>query len=174
MSRLVGATPLQNGYVVRDLHRAIRYWTESLGVGPFFLVEHAPMEEYEAWGRPTSIDISVALAMTGSLQIELIEQHNDADTPYTRFLSQFGEGMQHIGYYTWDFDADRDRLEQAGLTTIQSGLGKGSRMAYFDAGGHPGSTIELSELTPGKHAFFEQIAGAASNWDGRDPVRIRG
>jgi catechol 2,3-dioxygenase-like lactoylglutathione lyase family enzyme len=174
MSRLFGAVPLQNGYVVRDLRRSIRYWTEVLGVGPFFLIEHAPMEEYEAWGRPTPIDISVALSMTGNLQIELIQQHNDADTPYTRFLSEFGEGMQHIGYYTWDFDGDRERLEEAGLTTIQSGLGKGSRMAYFDAGGHAGSTIELSELTPGKQAFFEQIAETARSWDGGQPVRIRG
>jgi hypothetical protein len=82
--------------------------------------------------------------------------------------------MQHIGYYTWDFDADRERLEQAGLRAIQSGVGKGSRMAYYDAGGPPGSIIELSELTPGKQAFFETIAETAENWDGRDPVRIRG
>jgi catechol 2,3-dioxygenase-like lactoylglutathione lyase family enzyme len=173
VSRLLGAKPLQNGYVVRDLHESIRFWTEVLGVGPFFIVEKAVLEDYEAWGRPTSIDLSVALAMTGGLQIELIQQHNDADTPYTRFLSEFGEGMQHIGYYTWDFDADRERLEQAGLTAIQSGVGKGSRMAYYDAGGPPGSIIELSELTPGKQAFFEKIAETAQNWDGRDPVRIR-
>jgi Glyoxalase/Bleomycin resistance protein/Dioxygenase superfamily len=174
MSRLMGAKPRQNGYVVRDVRQSISYWTEVLGVGPFFLVAHAPMADYQAWGRPTSIDISVALAMTGGLQIELIQQHNDADTPYTRFLSEFGEGMQHIGYYTWEFEADRERLERAGLTATQSGVGKGSRMAYYDAGGHPGSTIELSELTPGKQAFFEQIAEAARNWDGSDPVRIRG
>lgn len=174
MSRLFGAAPLQNGYVVRDLRQAMRYWSDVLGVGPFFVVEHARMESYEAWGRPASIDISVALAMTGGLQIELIEQHNEADTPYTRFLSQFGEGMQHIGYYTWDFEADRQRIEQTGLKAIQSGMGKGSRMAYYDAGGHAGSIIELSELTPGKQAFFDLMAEAARDWDGRDPVRIRG
>lgn len=174
MSRLFEAAPLQNGYVVSDIRRAIRYWAETLGVGPFFLIEHAEMDHYEAWGRPAAVDLSVALAMTGGLQIELIQQHNDADTPYTRFLSDFGEGMQHIGYYTWSFDEDRDRLEKAGLTSIQSGLGKGSRMAYYDGGGHPGSIIELSELTPGKQSFFDQIADAARTWDGHDPVRIRG
>jgi Glyoxalase/Bleomycin resistance protein/Dioxygenase superfamily len=174
MSRIMGARPLQNGYVVRDLHRSMKYWTEVLGVGPFFLVQDARLENYQAYGRPATIEMSVALAMTGGLQIELIQQHNDADTPYTRFLSEFGEGMEHIGYYTWDFETDRKRLDDAGLTVIQSGMAKGSRMAYYDAGGHAGSTIELSELTPGKQAFFELMTETAKDWDGSDPIRIRG
>jgi hypothetical protein len=64
VSRFFGAVPLQNGYVVRDLHRAMEYWTTVLGVGPFFLVEHAHMEDYEAYGEPMAIDMSVAIAMT--------------------------------------------------------------------------------------------------------------
>jgi len=35
MSRLFGEMR-QVAFVVRDLDQALRYWTETLGVGPFF------------------------------------------------------------------------------------------------------------------------------------------
>ncbi len=37
MSALFGKV-CQNGYVVRDIDAAMRFWTEKLRVGPFFYV----------------------------------------------------------------------------------------------------------------------------------------
>ena len=34
-------TVRQVAYVVRDMEKALKYWTEYLKVGPFFMLEHA-------------------------------------------------------------------------------------------------------------------------------------
>ena len=37
-------TVRQVAYVVRDMEQALKYWTEYLRAGPFFILEHAPLE----------------------------------------------------------------------------------------------------------------------------------
>src|SRR5262249_13577491 len=69
VSRLFGAIR-QNGYVVRDLAAAIRHWTEVIGVGPFYTVEHTPVPNAVYRGTPTDIQVSVGLAHSGPLQVE--------------------------------------------------------------------------------------------------------
>ena len=36
-------TVRQVAYVVRDMEKALKYWTEYLKVGPFFMFEHCPL-----------------------------------------------------------------------------------------------------------------------------------
>ena len=92
MSRLFGDIR-QNGYVVRDIERAMRHWTETLGVGPFFYIEKVPVRNFRYRGAPSDLDMSVALANTGALQIELIQQRNDAPSMYRDFLARGPEGL---------------------------------------------------------------------------------
>jgi hypothetical protein len=134
------------------------------------MAEHIGIPEFKIRGEPATIDYSVAIAMSGDLQVELIEQHSPGRTPYSEFLSDFGEGLQHIAYYTNDFDAASERASRAGLEILLSGKVSG-RVQYYDTGGHAGSVVELSELTPWKQAFFDSIAEIARTWDGADPVR---
>ena len=49
MSRMFGAIT-QNGYVVRDIEAAMRHWIDVLGVGPWFYVERAPIEDFQVPG----------------------------------------------------------------------------------------------------------------------------
>jgi hypothetical protein len=97
MSRFFGAIT-QNGYVVHDIAAAMRHWIEVLGVGPWFYVEHTPIEDFQYQGHPSPIDVSIALANSGPLQIELIQQRNDAPSMYRDFLAAGHEGLQHIAY----------------------------------------------------------------------------
>ena len=76
MSRVFGEIR-QNGYVVRDVEAAMRHWSEVLGVGPFFYFERVPIEDFRYKGEPSPIEVSIALANSGALQIELIQQRND-------------------------------------------------------------------------------------------------
>ncbi len=66
MSRIFGAIT-QNGYVVRDIEAAMRHWIDVLGVGPWFYVERAPIEDFQYHGEPSPVDVSIALANSGSL-----------------------------------------------------------------------------------------------------------
>ena len=172
MSRFFGPIR-QNGYVVRDIEAALKHWTEVIGVGPFWYLESVPMEAFRYRGEPSPLDVSIALANTGPLQIELIQQRNDAPSMYRDFLASDQEGLQHVAYWTESFDADLERAERAGLVVGQSGqIGADGRFVYFESDGHPGTVVELSEISGAKGAFFAHIAKAAANWDGSDPIRL--
>ncbi len=171
MSRVFGEIR-QNGYVVRDIERALRHWTRRLGVGPFFYFEKAPVEDFRYRGEPSPLEVSIALANSGPLQIELIQQRNDAPSMYRDFLAAGREGLQHVAYWTGTMDADLARLEAAGYEVGQSGcIGANGRFVYFTTDAHPGTVVELSEINGPKGRFFRHIAEAARDWDGSDPVR---
>jgi catechol 2,3-dioxygenase-like lactoylglutathione lyase family enzyme len=171
MSRLFGEIR-QNGYVVRDIEAALRHWTERLGVGPFFYFERVGIEDFRYRGEPSPLDVSIALANSGSLQIELIQPRNDAPSMYRDFLAAGCEGLQHVAFWTDAFDAELERSELGGYRVGQSGqIGENGRFVYFETEAHPGSVIELSEISGPKGRFFRHIAECANGWDGRDPIR---
>jgi catechol 2,3-dioxygenase-like lactoylglutathione lyase family enzyme len=177
MSRIFGAIR-QNGYVVRDLAAALTHWTEVLGVGPFYLLENVRPEDFRYRGEPSPVELSLALANSGTLQIELIQQQNDAPSMYRDFLATGHEGLQHVAYWTDDFDGAFERASRNGFRVGHSGrFGADGRFVYFENDGHPGTVVELSEVCGGKGRFFEGIAHAARDWDGSEPIRpirIRG
>ena len=171
MSRHFGKIT-QNGYVVRDIEVAMRHWSEVLGVGPWFYAERAPIEGFEYRGAPSDCQISIALANSGPLQIELIEQRNDAPSMYRDFLDAGNEGLQHIAYWTDEFDDALAKAAAMGWRIGQRGhVGQDGRFAYFETETHPGSVVELSETCGPKGVMFKRIAEAAANWDGTDPIR---
>jgi catechol 2,3-dioxygenase-like lactoylglutathione lyase family enzyme len=172
MSRIFGPVR-QNGYVVRDIEKALHHWTSVLGVGPFFYFERAPITEFTYRGQSSPIDVSIALGNSGDLQIELIQQRNDAPSMYRDFLAAGREGLQHVAYWTNDFEADLARCLAAGFEVGQQGVAGGAngRFVYFDTETHPGTVVELSDSSGAKGAFFKHIAELARDWDGSDPVR---
>jgi hypothetical protein len=170
MSRIFGEVR-QNGYVVRDIEAALRHWTEKLGVGPFFYLKRISPPGFLYRGEPTPVELSVALANSGALQIELIQQHNDAPSMYRDFLEAGREGLHHVAVFTEHMDADLARLAEAGYEIGQSGSGGSDRFAYFDTQTHPGSIVEVIETSGATGALFESIEAAARHWDGSDPIR---
>ena len=175
MSRIFGDVR-QNGYVVKDIETAMKHWTEVLGVGPFFYFQEVPVVNFRYRGQPTSPQLSIALANSGDVQIELIQQRNEAPSLYRDFLSAGHEGLQHLAYWTETFSDDFDRLRQLGFEVGHSGEigGPDGRFIYFATEGHPGTVIELSEVSGPKGAFFRHIAKLAQGWDGSEPIRRMG
>ena len=51
MSRIFGEMR-QIAFVVRDLEKALDYWTRTLGVGPFFVMRDVVPDNYRYRGRP--------------------------------------------------------------------------------------------------------------------------
>jgi hypothetical protein len=171
MSRLFGQVR-QNGYVVRDIAAEMRHWSEVLGVGPWFYAERVPVQNFRYKGEPSPIEVSVALANSGPLQIELLQQRNDAPSMYKAFMDAGHLGLQHIAYWTESFDEDLARATATGLKVGMSGeVGAKGRYAYFETETHPGTVVELSEVAGPKGKLFRMIREASEGWDGRDPVR---
>lgn len=173
MSRIFGSI-MQNGYVVRNLDRAMKHWTEIMGVGPFFVTTKIPFAECLYRGTACNIDLAVAISFSGDLQIELVEQKNDSPSIYRDHLLRFGEGLQHAGVLSDQYDADIARLTAQGFAAVQEGrIASGMRFAYLDSDrGFPGAMIELIESSPGMRRFLDRVKTQAREWDGRDPVRM--
>lgn len=175
MSRFFGPTR-QIGYVVRDIDRAIDYWLNVMGCGPFFRIPSMFIRNFEYRGRPSEPNLTIALCQNGPIQIELIQQNNDAPSSWKEFLDQGHEGAQHLAYWTETFDADLAAAQARGLVVEQYGQsgtqgGKNERLVYFASQDHPGTMIELSEVSGPKGDFFRMVAEAARDWDGSDPIR---
>ena len=77
-----------------------------------------------------------------------------------------------MAYWSERFDADLERSVDAGFRVGQSGcVGEGGRFVYFETEAHPGTVIELSEISGAKGRFFRHIEECARSWDGSDPIR---
>ncbi|HRO59446.1 MAG TPA: VOC family protein [Burkholderiaceae bacterium] len=175
MSLFFGAVR-QVGYVVKDIEKAMGHWVR-LGVGPWFYKEEVDSTEFRYYGKPSRLPkLSIALANSGDLQIELIQQRDAAPSLYLDSLASNGEGAQHVAYWTAErFDEFCRQLIEYGYVEGHAGrmgLNRG-RFAYFIHPDLPSAMIEISESTGGKAEYFTEIRKAAGNWDGRDPIRRR-
>ena len=172
MSRHFGAIR-QLGYVVHDIEAAMDYWSKTLGVGPWFYNPKVPIKNYRYNGEAHEPHNSVALANSGYVQVELIQTRNDVPSMYRDFLQAGRTGLQHVAYWTSDYDADLARLTAEGFKTVMSGeVGEKGRFVYFDTEYHPGTVIELSDVAGPKGRMFDLIRAESETWDGKtDPVR---
>jgi hypothetical protein len=163
---------MQLGFVVPDIELAMQHWLQKIGLGPFHIIED--VRYAEAWHRGVRADIemAVALAQWGEVQVELIHQRNDAPSIYTEFPGRKLGGLQHVGVMTRDLAADLATLRGEGISAVQWGATEnGIRFAYVDTDAQPGGMIELIEHGPAIDGFFSLVRESARNWDGRDPIR---
>ena len=166
----------QNGYVVRDMEAALDFWTRVVGVGPWYLIERVELDWFRHRGEDTCPELSIALANSGDLQLALIQQHDDAPSLYREFLDAGQEGLQHVAFWSTEYQALFDDMVATGHVLGHEGQigGPQGRFAYFEAPGTapPGSVVEISDVSGSKGRFFEAIRRAAIDWDGQDPVRL--
>ncbi len=119
MSRIFG-TIAQIGYVVNDIDAAMQHWVD-LGVGPWFYVDDVETDHFRYRGVDSDMKMSVALANSGSVQLELIQPRNDAPSAYRDFLAAGREGAQHVAYWTENYDELYQRALNSGLTVLHEG-----------------------------------------------------
>jgi hypothetical protein len=164
---------MQVAYVVPQLREALALWTQELRVGPFFLFEDFTLDDLLYRGRPSQLNISLACGYSGSMCIELIQQHDREPSVYRDVIESRGYGLHHCAIMTNDFDGDQRRLQASIGPLAMYGVTKAApaRVAYIDARATLGSMLELIELTPGSDALFTMMKQAAAGWDGSDPVR---
>ncbi len=158
----------QNGYVVKDVEAAMDHWMEWHGVGPWFLIERVELDWFRHRGEDSKPALSIALANSGDLQIELIQQHDDSPSLYREFLDAGHEGLQHVAYWSTDYQALYDGMLAGGYRLGHEGQigGPDGRFAYFDVDLHPGSVVEISDVSGTKGRFFAAVRAAAADWNG--------
>ncbi|MEK9905877.1 MAG: VOC family protein [Rhodospirillales bacterium] len=171
MSHLFGEMR-QIGIVVRDIRAAMAHWVEVCGVGPWFYADKLPVTAFSYAGvRHDDIHISVALANSGDVQLELIQQRCDTPSMYRDFLAAGHEGMQHWSSWPEDYDVKLEKALSSGFAIGQEGDSARGRFVYLKNEGHPGTVIEMAHMTEGRRRIFDKVRAAAVNWDGKDAIR---
>jgi methylmalonyl-CoA/ethylmalonyl-CoA epimerase len=143
------------GVAVKDVDKAVKYYSETFGIGPFRTIMFSP-DKHWVKGKPFPVKAKIAFAsLGGSLELELLEPLSDG--PLLDFINTQGEGLNHLGFNIDNFDEWMSYLKQKGIGILAQaesdieGLGY-IRSVYIDSqDGKPGNTlIELTELTPHK------------------------
>ena len=169
MKNLLGPVG-QLGYVVEDLEKAAWLWVEKMGVGPWAVIPHVTLDYFNYLGESSDVEMGIAMAFTGSMQIELIQQHNRAPSMYRDFINECGEGIQHVCFYPRDYDAALGSLIRKGMNVRQDGSIRGMRFAYLE--GTDGNVLEIGDIPEKVRLRRQDDIASAACWDGSDPVRV--
>ncbi len=159
----------QLGFAVDDLYAAAERWALVYGVGPFHaLRRNETASTYR--GAVSTIDMQVAVAQAGPVQIELIKVYSDGESIYSEF-ARARSGFHQLCTLTFDFDASVAHYTGLGYELVAE-MGRDQRVGFFDTLDDFGFYTEVAEATP---RFIEAVGGIAktcAEWDGTDPVRI--
>jgi hypothetical protein len=164
----------QLGYVVRELRDAVATWQRQIGVGPWMIIENIALTCVYR-GEPSVPVIDIALGYRGDMQIELIQQRNDAPSPYRPYIERDHYGLHHTAFLSERIDADVARAEAVGMQVVcDIRMPMGGRYVYLQSAGLGSQLyVEFLEATPTLTQMFAQGIAAAATWDGTgEPVVI--
>lgn len=151
----------QIGYVVPDLHAAIRFFKDTLGVRDFMVWENLMLDDQTYNGAPGDYVQSIAFGYLGDLQVELIQPLSGEST-YSAYLRQNPRGgVQHVGILVDDFDAAVAAMTARGFEAVQSGCHGETKLVYFDTGEASGTLTEIITIAPDELAMFERFKQGA-------------
>ena len=162
---------VQFAWVVPDLEAAARQWHATLGVGPFLINRNLAIGAPRHRGKPQATAFSTAIAQSGGVQIELVEQHDAGPSAYRDTVAQGTTGFHHVAFIAADFDAALARYIGQGFAVAADGRFGDMRFAYVDTAASLGHMIEIVEDRPAIRGFFAAVRSAAASWDG-DPATL--
>ena len=161
---------MQHGYIVEDVERTAAAWIER-GIGPFYILDRNSMEEYHYRGKQTYIELKLAFAYWGSVQIELIQQLNDADTLYSRAVRTTPGKLNHFASIISGLDEFLARHKLASRVVQSGKMPSGVNFVYLEEFMPGGQHLELIEPTEAALMGFAGMEVIARNWNGKNPLR---
>ena len=139
-SALLGPGFKQIALIVRDLDRAVRRWTDELGIGPWtaYRLDPTRLKEMRYFEKDVAFSFRHAFAWHGEVQFELIEPLGGPSI-FADHLDLRGEGLHHVGKFVDDHPAAVAEALARGYTPLQSARGYGAEgdgaFAYFQPPG---------------------------------------
>jgi Glyoxalase/Bleomycin resistance protein/Dioxygenase superfamily len=162
---------VQIAFVVTDLAGALPVWANGLGIGPFIQVDPFTVN---AWyrGHPTAPTLTTAHTFVGDIQIAVLQQLDDAPTPYRDFLRGGRKGIEHLGFCPPDPGAAIRYLESRGRARIYEVRSPdGQVVPYYEAPEGMDTHIALLSRDPGRDRVYDAIKHEVHRWDGSLPLR---
>ena len=166
---------VQLAFMWRDFEAGLRFWSGTMGAGPFFVIDHVEFGEVRYRGAPAELDLAVGIGYWGDLQIELVHQHNDAPSIFHDWQEDGREGLHHVGILVGDIAIAERVCADAGASVLLEGTMSGSRGRFFYARtAESAPFLEVIEPAGKLLKGFEYMRETARNWDGEQPIRRAG
>jgi hypothetical protein len=163
---------VQIAYTVKNIAQGMRDFTARLNCGPWFVTGPFVPSKGVYRGQPTDMTLTLAVAFSGHMMVELIEQHDEKPSVYQETIKTKSYGFHHWGVCSRSFDADVARYEKLGYPVAFSDVSpRGVRIVYVDTTADLSGMLEIIEATDALEAIYHSYYAAAKNWDGNDPVR---
>ena len=144
----------QIGIVVPDIHKAMSFFKDKLGVPEFLFIEKPELQDETYLGKPAPLRLHLAFGWAGEMQVELIQPIAGVST-YSKFLDHNPHGgLHHYGIEVPNYAAGVKEMEAAGFTLVQGGRHNETRFAYFDTTSVIGALTEVVYLQPEEKAFM--------------------
>jgi len=138
--------PQHFGIVVRDIQKAVEYYTATWGLGPWTFIDNNPTKENMFVGEP--FKLTVAMAEWGPVVVELL-QPVEGTSVWSEFLHEHGEGLHHICHVVPNFDEVVTQYEERGFKMLAGArFSPTIRWCYFQTtpGGLIQEFLEAGEL----------------------------
>lgn len=163
----------QLAYVVEDMDQAVERWHEQTGLRPFAVTpECRPFEGARYRGADCSdILLRLGFAYIGDIQLELIQQLNEAPSIYREAMARGHTGLHHYGVCVEDFAAVRqDALNRGFTAVVDAGSDKAARMSYLESDQIKGLIFELIEWNRFSRPYFDGVRQFLSE---ADPAQLK-
>ena len=161
---------VQIAYHVPDPAAAAVRCARDYGWGPFFLMEHIPLERSAYRGVPAAFDHTSAYGQAGEVMVELITQHNDGPSALRDLYAAHESGVHHVACFVANLRETLARYE-ANQIALDARTATGVDFAMVDLTGELGHMLELYEPGEDLVRFYAHVRKSAQDWDGERPVR---
>jgi hypothetical protein len=169
---------IQIAYTVADIEEGMRRYGELLRVGPWFLIGPFVPPKGRYRGAVTKAHFSLALAYSGQLMVELIQQHDNEPSVFQEALKARGaHGFHHWAVGARNFENTAAHYRSLGYQEAFSDTAPdplGCRVIYFDTGRDLPGMLEVIEINAATEEAFHNIYKAAQEWDGTSHIVNRG
>jgi len=155
----------QLGYLVEDVASAVDSWMRHLQVGPWTIIKNVPLR-CTYMGEESAPMLDIALSYRGDMQIELIQQTNDAPSPYRKYVHQKQFGLHHTAYLCDDINRSINDAEALGHHVVcDINMPDGGRYVYTQIASLGDDVfVEFLEATPNMLRMFEYGVPASRTW----------
>ena len=165
--------PVQLAYFVNDIREAASRAAETVGAGPFFVIDRIELEWGEHRGERCEFLHSSAYGQWGELMMELVQQDEEGPSPFRDLYAPGEEGLHHIASFVSSVEETIEAYQNLGCPLAARAVTKngGSEFAFIDTTARNGHMLEIYEPTEALSGFYAYVRKASLGWDGRDPVR---
>lgn len=159
----------QLAYVVTDLEAGIRQFNEAMGIGPWYRPGSHPLSNVTYRGQAAApVVVDIALAWSGELNIELIEQQSEVPSSYREMFAPGEGGLHHVAVWATDYAAEVAALDAAGFPiSMEMNPWGDVRISYVDTRGLLGHMVEVYTDHPSLRKVHAHVRARAQDWDGK-------